>query len=359
MYKGQVGPGLAWLFGVVVAYLSLAPLGLILHIICVVAAASGSQVPQSQAAEAAEVARLEQESAQVARIEAARQGHLNAERTPYSTRAKFVAVGLVVGALGVALWVAAVADKTRSNAPTTTTPQMSAGPRRPTSALTFTCAGSGSDTAEFIPGDSKHPVDNLQVTFTQRPTPTEAEAVLRQCIDAASTSIRIDYETLVNAWVGDDGPLPLIDGSRHLAYDPKTNKVQTLNEREAKAPATSRKPPTPERSEAPLSPPTPGASAAPGVQQWGPPPNQLKVNVTDRGDGWQIRNLNPGYTWQRCEAGIGASSAKLPALPPGSAVTINRSEFKPPISGAIRVFDVWVTCRIRGQTYMVTTSDDK
>jgi hypothetical protein len=360
MYKGQVGQGIAWLLGVILGYAFFIVPGLILHLSCIVTAASGSPNPQ-----ASEAARLEQERARAAEFPAAKAAFQKAERKQFSTPEKIVGLGLVVAvvvsiALSFAILPGVLARRSRSNArPTTTTttrPPTSAGPRRPTSALTFTCAGIGSNLAEFIPGDIRNPVDNLRVIFTKRPTPTEVEAALRQCIDAASKHIRIDYEMLVNVWVGENGPLPLIDGSRHLAYDPKTNKVQTMNERSAKAPASRQTPPTPERSAAPLSPPT-AAPPASVVQQWGPPPNQLIVNVTERDDGWQIRNLHPGYTWERCEAGIGASSAKLPPLPPNSAVVVSRSGFKPLLSGATSVADVWITCKARGQTYMATSSD--
>jgi 20S proteasome alpha/beta subunit len=72
-------------------------------------------------------------------------------------------------------------------------------------------------------------VDNLQVIFTRKPTPADAEAALRRCIEVAASSFRIDYDTLVNAWVGEDGPLALIDGSNHLATTrrPKRSKRGT------------------------------------------------------------------------------------------------------------------------------------
>lgn len=41
MYKGDVGTGLAWLFFVVIGYCLFLIPGLILHIICIVTAASG------------------------------------------------------------------------------------------------------------------------------------------------------------------------------------------------------------------------------------------------------------------------------------------------------------------------------
>jgi hypothetical protein len=69
----------------------------------------------------------------------------------------------------------------------------------------------------------------------------EAEGVLRRCLQQARTAVRIDYETLANTWFNDDGPLPLIDGSSHLAYDPKTGKVQTWNEREGVKPSEAKR----------------------------------------------------------------------------------------------------------------------
>jgi TM2 domain-containing membrane protein YozV len=41
LYKGQIGAGLAWMFFVVIGYFMLVVPGLILHIVCIVTAASG------------------------------------------------------------------------------------------------------------------------------------------------------------------------------------------------------------------------------------------------------------------------------------------------------------------------------
>jgi TM2 domain-containing membrane protein YozV len=41
LYKGRVGSGLVWFFAVIVGYMMLILPGLILHVICIVAAASG------------------------------------------------------------------------------------------------------------------------------------------------------------------------------------------------------------------------------------------------------------------------------------------------------------------------------
>jgi TM2 domain-containing membrane protein YozV len=356
MYKGQVGQGFAWLFGVVIGYVLFVVPGLILHIICIIAAASGSPNPQ-----ASEAARLEQERARPAEFQAAKAQFLNAERKPYSTTVKIVWLGLVaavvVSIVSFAL-TSALSRSSRSNALTTTTTTLpiSANPTRPTSAVTFTCAGSGSYTAEFSPGDTRNPVDNLHVTFTKRPTPTEAEAALRQCIEVTSKRIRIDYETLVNAWVGMEGPLQLIDGSWHLAYDPKTNRVQTWNEREGKALANRKTPPTPERSEAPTSP----HAAVPSesvVQQWvAPPPPTLDVSVVRVADGWHIANYSLRYTWRSCVLELDAEhTAKIPDMPPESTTLVRYSDVTP--SGdaaaiaAITAFP-WVRCKAGGQSYV-------
>ena len=104
---------------------------------------------------------------------------------------------------------------------------------RPTGAQTIECGREGSYVAEFIPGSAANPVDSVQVVFSRTlPTSNEAETALRRCIEVASKTIRIDYDTLVNAWFNEDGPLPLNDGSRHLAYYPLTHEVRTWNERE-------------------------------------------------------------------------------------------------------------------------------
>lgn len=47
MYRGRVGIGFAWLFAVVIGYVAFVVPGLILHIACVVAAASGAKSPLS------------------------------------------------------------------------------------------------------------------------------------------------------------------------------------------------------------------------------------------------------------------------------------------------------------------------
>lgn len=41
MYKGQVGNGLVWFFFVIVGYFALLVPGLILHLLCIIGAASG------------------------------------------------------------------------------------------------------------------------------------------------------------------------------------------------------------------------------------------------------------------------------------------------------------------------------
>ena len=41
MYKGEVGAGLAWLFFVIIGYFLVLIPGLILHVICIITAASG------------------------------------------------------------------------------------------------------------------------------------------------------------------------------------------------------------------------------------------------------------------------------------------------------------------------------
>jgi hypothetical protein len=91
--------------------------------------------------------------------------------------------------------------------------------------------------AVFAPGSVKNPVDSVAVTFRMRkPSSSDAETIVRRCLKAATTSVLVDYEILPNAWFNDDGPLPLIDGAGHLAYDPKTSKVQTWNERQSVRP---------------------------------------------------------------------------------------------------------------------------
>jgi hypothetical protein len=84
--------------------------------------------------------------------------------------------------------------------------------------------------ATFTPGRSGNRVDMLMVTFDKRPTSTDVERVLRRCLQIAATSVRIDYQTIANAFHNDAGPLPLSDGSSSLFYDPTTSKVQTAKE---------------------------------------------------------------------------------------------------------------------------------
>ena len=109
------------------------------------------------------------------------------------------------------------------------------GPPRPTSKTIVPCSvsGRGQVQAEFLPGSPKNPVDSLQVTFhDDMPSSDIADVALRSCIEAMRTAVRVDYETLVNAWFNDEGPLDLPDGSSALAFDPKTGTVRTWNERE-------------------------------------------------------------------------------------------------------------------------------
>jgi hypothetical protein len=121
----------------------------------------------------------------------------------------------------------------------------SAGPERPTRERRIECEAPGETLqyeAAFHPGKASNPVDTVTVTFrAKKPTSTEAEGVLRRCLQQATTVVRIDYETLANTWFNDDGPLPLIDGSSHLSYDPKTGKVQTWNEREGVKPMEAKR----------------------------------------------------------------------------------------------------------------------
>jgi hypothetical protein len=116
---------------------------------------------------------------------------------------------------------------------------------RPTSDRVVSCTEPGETLkyeAIFSPGTARHPVDTLAVNFrAPKPTSDDAERALRRCLQRATATVRFDYETLVNAWFNDDGPLPLTDGSRNLAYDPKTGKVQTWNEREGMKPVATKR----------------------------------------------------------------------------------------------------------------------
>ena len=47
MYKGNVGTGLMWLFGTAVGYVAFIVLGVILHLVCIVNAASGDPTATS------------------------------------------------------------------------------------------------------------------------------------------------------------------------------------------------------------------------------------------------------------------------------------------------------------------------
>lgn len=132
-----------------------------------------------------------------------------------------------------------------------------------------------------------------------------------------------------------------LDALRNPPSPPKlAEKVQA----EQPAPTTAR--PAPKTN----------ALTAPTPPIQGPPP-ALKIKVTDGGSGWRISNLSPGYTWDVCDAQIGDSTAKLSPLPPNGAVLVARGEFKPPISGAIPIERVWITCKAGGQTFTATSSN--
>ena len=52
MYKGEIGGGIAWLVFIVIGYVMFVFPGLILHLVCIVNAASGNPSPKNQAAAA-------------------------------------------------------------------------------------------------------------------------------------------------------------------------------------------------------------------------------------------------------------------------------------------------------------------
>lgn len=104
---------------------------------------------------------------------------------------------------------------------------------RPSDATPIECGGAGAYAAEFIPGSASNPVDSLQVVFSGTPpTPSEAEAAVRRCIEATSKTVRIDSDMLANAWFNEEGPLPLTDGSKHLAYFPDKHAIESWDEHE-------------------------------------------------------------------------------------------------------------------------------
>jgi hypothetical protein len=87
-------------------------------------------------------------------------------------------------------------------------------------------------TASFEPGKPKVIAPTLQVTFTKRPSSTDIENALRTCIAKTASTWDINGEMLANAWRGEQGPLPLPDGSSGLVYNPETGSTQTTNEHE-------------------------------------------------------------------------------------------------------------------------------
>lgn len=118
------------------------------------------------------------------------------------------------------------------------------GPARPTTKTPIACSvssGGPAFTAVFIPGNRSTKVDSLQVVFLARPTSAQAETALRACVESMRSAVRVDYETLVNGWVGDQGPLTLPDGSDSLAYDPKASTVKTGNERQGLSSTTAQR----------------------------------------------------------------------------------------------------------------------
>jgi hypothetical protein len=118
------------------------------------------------------------------------------------------------------------------------------GPSRPAGEWPIECGGASQYEAKFSPGGTsgnRGKADFLYVTFKgSRPSSAEAEPILRRCLQAATTAVRIDYETLAIASF-DDFPLPLLDGSSGLFYDPKTSRVQTWNEHKGIKPAVETK----------------------------------------------------------------------------------------------------------------------
>jgi hypothetical protein len=72
------------------------------------------------------------------------------------------------------------------------------GPNRSTREQPIECGAPGETLqyeARFTPGTSKNRVDMLMVTFRgSKPSSSDAETVLRRCLQATTTAVRIDYE---------------------------------------------------------------------------------------------------------------------------------------------------------------------
>jgi hypothetical protein len=123
---------------------------------------------------------------------------------------------------------------------------------------------------------------------------------------------------------------------------------QTWNEREGKAPASRKTPPTAERSESPpVGEPKPMPST-PGEEM---PSTPLSVEVRPYGNGWKLKFSNQvrGYTWTNCVARIGGSIAKVTDLEPLGAVVLNRSDFTPPVLSGSETLEL--NCTINGKVF--------
>jgi hypothetical protein len=145
------------------------------------------------------------------------------------------------------------------------------------------------------------------------------------------------------------------NGGYHCHRGPLAGQSFASSGDAARALDASRAPKPPGKlppAERPIA-PTAAAALAEAPTTQGPPP-ALKIKVIATGEGWQITNLSPGYTWRPCEAEIGNSSAKLSPMPPKSSVVVKRSEFKPIIQSTAG--DMWVTCKVGGTTFTASTS---
>jgi len=110
MYRGDVGQGLAWLIGIVIAYVMLVPLGFVAHIVCIVSATSrsarGGTAPTTSVASEPEF--------------------VPPPPTPTSGPAKAV-MGIFIGFVVLAV-IAAALSAVRSSRPSTTAQPFSIGP---------------------------------------------------------------------------------------------------------------------------------------------------------------------------------------------------------------------------------------
>jgi hypothetical protein len=226
MYKGQVIGGLVWLFFVVLGYVTFVIPGLLLHVLCIILAASGDPHPQQRSVGGSMPATPAYQPSPE-------------QRAKQNKRMALIAVGLV------ALGILSVSWSRYMNTPARNTESRAVPVFRatlPQVEVPLSCETSASAERYTATIQGKQPgtVPMLRVTFSgaRPPAALEAERSLRTCALAAAEKYNVTEEVLLQAWhrrpgtsTDDDKLITLPDGETAMTYDPSLKKVLAWTER--------------------------------------------------------------------------------------------------------------------------------